>query len=525
MTARRRDVLKAAAGVAGLTLLGKAHAADTSAPVVRTVHGPVRGLRSGGVAVFRGVRYGADTGPRRFQPPRRPDAWTDIADALHFGPACPQRRIDETVSEDCLVLNVWTPGPDDGRRPVMVYLHGGAYSSGSSAHPLLDGSRLAARGDVVVVTVNHRLNLFGYASLARLGDRAFADSGNAGTLDLVLALAWVRDNAAAFGGDPGNVTLFGQSGGGAKIATLMATPAANGLFHRAATMSGQQLTVSGPLNAARRAEAMLGALRLRPGETQALATLPAERLVEALDAVDPIIGEGGLYFGPVLDGRTLKRHPFYPDAPPLSATVPMMIGNTRGETRSLIGAGDESAFHLTWDDLPARLARHMRVDISPETVIETYRRLYPHYAPGELFFAATTASRSWRAAVVEAELRAAQGAPAFVYQLDWASPRDGGKWGAPHTLDIPLVFGTLDARDSYAVGGAAAQKMSERMMDAFIAFARTGDPNGPGLPPWPAYTLPRRATMVFDDETRVADDPRGAERELFAVVPFIQQGT
>ena len=526
MTADRREVLKGAAAAAAFgALTRQARATPVPAPITQTIYGPVRGTLDEGITVFKGIRYGADTAPRRFQAPLPPTPWSDPADATAFGAASPQKEIDEPVSEDCLFLNIWTPGLDAGKRPVMIYLHGGAYASGSGSHPLLDGRRLAARGDVVVVTLNHRLNLFGYAYLARFGDPEMLHSGNAGTLDLVLALQWVRDNIAVFGGDPGQVMLFGQSGGGAKIATLMAVPSAARLFHRAATMSGQQLTASGPLNATKRATALLNALALKPDQAAALRTLPVAELTAALAAIDPVIGSGGLYFGPVLDERTLLRHPFYPDAPEQSAAIPMMIGNTRDETRSLIGGKDDSAFNLGWSDLPERLIANMRVDIAPETVIADYRRLYPSYSPSDVFFAATTASRSWRAAIVEAELRAAQRSPAFLYQLDWPSPLDGGKWGAPHTHDIALVFGNLDAKGSYAGTGDAARTMSGRLMDAFIAFARTGDPNGPALPRWEPYALPRRQTMIFDTATRQEDDPRREERRLFAKVPFTQQGT
>jgi para-nitrobenzyl esterase len=252
-------------------------------------------------------------------------------------------------------------------------------------------------------------------------------------------------------------------------------------------------------------------------------------LIEALEAVDPIIGHGGLYFGPVLDERALQRHPFYPDAPPQSAHVPMMIGNTHDETRNLIGGSDPSAFHLNWEQLPGALAKSMRADILPGHVIAVYRRLYPRASASDIFFAATTAGRSWRPAVIESELRAAQGSPAFVYQLDWRSPQDGGRWGAPHGLDIPLVFGNLlvpvDLKGTLVGAGARARRMAERMSDAFIAFARTGDPNSRGLPVWERYELPQRRTMLLDDEPRAIDDPRGAERRLFAQVPYLQQGT
>jgi para-nitrobenzyl esterase len=519
----RRSVL-GGLGAAGLGLATRPARAQAS-PVVRTRHGPVRGYLDRGVSVFKGVPYGADTGPRRFQPPAPPAPWTEARDATAYGPASPQAgRGAGPTSEDCLYLNVWTAGLGDRtRRPVMVYIHGGAYSSGSGSAPLYDGARLARRGEVVVVTLNHRLNAFGYAYLARLVPE-LADSGNAGQLDLVLALAWVRDNIAAFGGDPGQVMVFGQSGGGAKIATMMAMPAAKGLFHRAATMSGQQVTASGPGNATRRTLAWLDALKLRPGEAAQVRTLPAERLVEAQAALDPVLGFGGLYFGPVLDERSLTRHPFYPDAPSQSAAIPMIIGNTHDETRAFLG-GDPSNFTVDWAGLPAKLnPQNMRVDIDPATVIAAYRRLYPAYSASDVLFAATTAARSWRAAIIEAEERARAGTPAFVYQVDWVSPRDGGKFGAPHMADIPLVFDNVAAPGSSAVG-PSAQPMADAMSEAFLAFARTGDPNCRAIPRWEPYDLKRRQTMVFDVPPRLVDDPRGAERRLFEKVPFVQAGT
>ncbi|HRO32184.1 MAG TPA: carboxylesterase family protein [Brevundimonas sp.] len=494
--------------------------ANDAHPVAATVNGPVRGVRQDGMLIFKGVRYGADTGPRRFRPPVRPTPWTRPLDAFAHGAASPQPGSEPNQSEDCLFLNVWTPGLDDRRRPVMVYVHGGAYATGSGSSPLTDGARLARRRDVVVVTVNHRLNLFGYASLGRFG--VFPDSGNVGQLDLILALQWVRDSIAAFGGDPACVMVFGQSGGGAKIAALMATPAASGLFHRAATMSGQQVTASGPINAMTRARAWLDALDLPPERADEAARLPVDRLLKAAEIRDPVLPYGGLYFGPVVDGRTLDRHPFYPDAPAQSAGVPMMIGNTREETLAFTGADVAT---LGWDDLPGRMTlAQMRVDIAPEPVIAEYRRLYPDYSPGQVFIAATTAARSWRAAIIEAELRAEQGSPAFVYQLDWPSTLADGRRGAPHGSDIPLAFDTVAAAGSRAVG-PTAQAMADRISGAFAAFAATGDPNHDGLPAWAPYTLPRRQTMLLDNACRMQDDPRGAERRLFARVPYVQPGT
>jgi para-nitrobenzyl esterase len=335
----------------------------------------------------------------------------------------------------------------------------------------------------------------------------------------------VRDNIAQFGGDPGNVMLFGQSGGGAKIATLMGMPSAKGLFHRAATMSGQQVTVGGPFNATKRAQLFLDKLGIK--DLAALRALPADQLLAGLKAVDPIAGTGGVYMGPVLDERSLTRHPFFPDAAPEGLSVPMMCGNTHDETRGFVGF-DPKVFDMTWEQVIAKLPSQLnaRVDIDPETVVAAYRKIYPSYSPSDVYFAASTAGRSWKAAIIQAEERAKAGAPAYVYQVDWKSPKDGGIWGAPHTIDIGLVFGTLDAKGSIVGTGPDSVAMSNQMSDAFIAFARTGNPNTAAIPTWEPYTLPRRQTMVFNTPaSKMADDPRGAERELFNKVPFTQFGT
>lgn len=510
-------LLSAAAIAAPVSQMG-------TAPVVQVRSGRLRGELQQGVNVFRGIPYGADTRPRRFQTALPELPWRGLRDARRYGDAAPQTGSDGPGSEDCLYLNVWTPAlHDSGKRPILFYIHGGAYNNGSGSDPLYDGSALCRRGDVVVVTVNHRLNVFGYLYLAQLGDTRMADSGNVGQLDLIQALHWVREHADTFGGDADNITVFGQSGGGAKIATLMAMPAARGLFQRAWTMSGQQVTAAGPRAATQRARIAMQAVGAR--DVEALRSMPMAALLAATRARDPSrVEDTGLYFGPVLDGGALPVHPFWPEAAAQSAAIPMVIGNTRDETRAFLGH-DPANFALNWDTLPAKLEQQQFVDLLPATVIAAYRRMYPHYTPSQVFFAATTAGRSWRGAVEELEARARQRAPTWAYQLDWGSPLDGGKLGAFHTLDIPLVFDTTTQAGSRTGSGADATRMATLMSEALLAFARHGDPNPTGLPAWRGYSLTRRETMLFDLTPQLADDPRGGERELYRQVPFVQRGT
>jgi para-nitrobenzyl esterase len=512
----RRDLL---AGGIALTLAGPAWS-QGAAPRAICAAGTFIGERAGSIAVFRGIRYGQAA---RFMAPVAAPVARDPVRAVAFGPSCPQAGDAGgeglQFAEDCLTLNVWTPDTDArAARPVMVYIHGGAYSTGSANLERQYGDALAAAGDVVVVSINHRLNALGYLYLARLDPR-YADSGNAGQLDLILALQWVRDNIAAFGGDPARVMVFGQSGGGAKIATLMATPAAAGLFHRAATMSGQQVTASGPLNATARARAYCAAIGVDPRDLSPLATMPVERLMAGLKAVDPVLG-GGVYFGPVLDMRLLSRHPFWPDAAPQSLGIPLMLGNTAGETRAFLAPDSPRVAGLTWDNLAERLAPELRIDILPEWVVREYRLRFPAWSPTDIFYDATTCGRSWRGQVIEAETRARAGSPAWVYQVDFAARTEPAR-GAFHSIDIALVFGTLGAKGALTGTGADARAASAAMQQAFLAFARTGDPGGS----WPRYDLAQRATMVFDARSRVEPDPRRWQRELFARVPYIQPGT
>lgn len=534
----RREMLQGSAlATMGMVLESKTAWGQARMPVVTTTSGKVRGFVQDGVNVFKGISYGGDTAKCRFMPAARPLPWTGVRDALAFGPQAPQpiharsgrsafAPLDETNpvnSEDCLHLNVWTAGLRDGRkRPVMVYIHGGAYSSSSSNGPVYDGIRLVKRGDVVVVTMNHRLNLFGYMYLAKPDGTEFADSGNVGQLDLVLMLEWVRDNIAEFGGDPSRVMIFGQSGGGAKCATLMAMPAARGLFHRVATMSGQQLTARTQEHATESAEAVLAAIGLSRTNLEDIRDprkVPMEKLVAAMHA--------GRYFGPVLDGRVLPRDPFAPDAPAISADVPMILGNTHDETRLLIGGSDARLFSLTWQELPEQLERYRQFlgTMKSADIVADYRKWYPTSSPSDVFFAVTTAFRSWHGMVIESDRRAAQRGPTWAYNFAWKSPIDGGKWGAPHTMDIPFAFDNVEIAASMTGGGADAQKVADQVSETFIEFARTGNPDNKAIPKWPRYDLAKRPTMVWDLISRVEDDPRGEERKLIADAPYLQPGT
>jgi para-nitrobenzyl esterase len=526
----RRALLASGVGAAvalALPLVSARRASAAASPVVDTRQGRVAGYADSGISIFKGIPYGEDTSRYRFRAPVARAPWQGVREAQVYGPAAPQSSPEEPMSEDCLVLNVWSPGLDNKRRAVMVYIHGGGFSGGSGSSPLYDGVALCQPGDVVVVTLNHRLNVFGYLFLQKLGGERYAGGGNAGQLDLVLALEWVRDNIERFGGDPKRVMLFGQSGGGAKIATLLAMPRARSLFHRAITMSGQQVTASGPNGATRRAQGLLDALKLDDSKLEELGKLPYKMILEASRAPDPLSGSGSLYFGPVLDDAVLPRHPFFPDAPALSHDIPLVLGNTHDETRTLIGRDHPECFDLPWDGLAQRIAKELegRTDIDADLLVREYRRLYPKYTASEVFFAATTAGRSWRGQLIEAELRARANAPTWVYELDWRSPLDGGKWRAPHTLDIPLAFDNTRTPNALSGDDAAARQMAKLVSGAFIAFAKTGNPNAAGLPRWPQYRLERRATLILDLPPVIADDPRGAERRLFASAPYVQPGS
>ena len=508
-------------------LLQQPARSQDAAPQAGTTYGPVRGTTVDGIRVFKGVPYGATTsGANRFRAPQPPAPWTQTRDATRYGPRCYQlpappdadsawRSWTDTsaMSEDCLTLSIWTPGLRDGRRrPVMVWLHGGGYSVGSGNSSINEGIRLARRGDVVVVSVNHRLNLFGYLYFAELGGADFADTGNTGQLDIIAALRWVKANIPEFGGDPGNVLVFGESGGGGKVGALLAMPGAQGLFHRAAMQSGFGITVNTREKATAFAAGFLEKLGLKREQMGELRRLPPERLLRALD---DLTGGSPTAITPVLDGRHLPRHPFAPDAPALSADVPLLVGYNATETTVLFPP--PWAFDLDWPGLEKQLAKEIPGMAAAE-VVAGLRRERPRATPSDLYFFITTERGMGNGARTVAERKAGLGrAPVFLYRLAWPTPVLNGRLRTPHSLDIPMVFDNL-ASSTSLVGEdtSAPQKVADAMSAAWIAFARTGSPNGPGLAKWPAYDPQRRPTMTFDVVSQSVDDPLRREHAVLA---------
>jgi para-nitrobenzyl esterase len=513
------------------------------APIARLRGGLLRGARVGKLCVFKGVRYGEDTAKTRFRRAEPAKPWPGTRDAISVGNQCPQHAtfgeaVSETASafmstapqsEDCLFLNIWTGGVNDGeKRPVMVWLHGGGYAFGSGSAPGYDGGNLASRGDVVVVTVTHRLNVFGYLYLADILGPDFSESGNIGNLDIVLALEWVRDNITAFGGDPDNVTIFGQSGGGYKVSHLRRMKVAKGLFHKACQQSGGD-GVGGisPAEATQLAEDILANLSLSREQAQELLTLPAQQLVKGLS---PDLFGGALRISPVADGVCLPPFAGVPAPATPSAYVPLLVGSTEEEFTQMIGMDEESLFHLDWDSLHTRLSQFLEANkggmLEPRqtavlddvaAIVSAARDYMPHATPSQLFWHLTSFVSFNEGALWEAQLKAEQGgAKAYHWMLTWCCPLDGGKWGAGHGMETPFVFDNA-AQLSAVVGPASEEtaRLTDQMADAWIAFARTGNPDHPAIPHWPAYDLKKRPTMLFDVEPKVIDDWQGGARRLF----------
>lgn len=517
--------LAAIASLSACVTNDAATVAESTSPMLETRFGTVTGTREGesaSVNVFRGIRYAASTEGRRFEVAADPASWSAPIPATQFGSECPQRPSPDVpvlrswanavgTSEDCLFLNVWTRGLSDGKkRPIMVWLHGGGYVTGSGSWNGYDGSRLAERGDVVVVTLNHRLNALGYSYLAGVSDDPkYADSGNVGSLDIVKALEWVRDHADEIGGDAGNVTIFGESGGAAKVSTIMAMEQARGLFHRAIAQSGS-MSLAGftPRLATPLAKDLMKTAGVSTVEE--LADMPIDDFVAAMMKSRT----RAAFYRPVVDGRSLTRQPYAPDANPVSADIPLLVGTNNNEMRLLGGLASPENFSLTWEQLPAKLGAFVPQERIAE-VIAGMREAHPDYDASDVFFQVATFRNYRGTALRQAERKSVQEAPVYMYRLDWKTPVAGGRLQTPHALDIAFVFDNV-ARSTSFTGPETAetQRMADLMADAWIAFARSGNPNTPALPQWPAYNTEQRATMIFDLEPEVVADPDGEEREL-----------
>lgn len=531
---RRQLMATGSLATAGLALTTRlARAAE--APIVSTRYGKLRGLAEEGVYSFKGIPYGASTGgANRFLPPQPPTPWNDVRDATAFGNRAPQTDatgfMEEEVvaldrraqSEDCLRLNIWTAGIDDGKkRPVMLWCHGGGFTGGSGANVRYDGAMLAKKHGVVLVTINHRLNAFGFLYLAKLGGEKYADSGNVGMLDIVAALNWVKDNIAAFGGDPGNVTIFGQSGGGSKVTTAMAMPQAVGRFHKVIAQSGVSLKAITPDEGTEIATKLMAQLGLQPNQVDQLQQVPFQKIIAALGPMGPA-GR----FGPILDGRNLKsgNGAFDPVAPSLSANVPMILGSTLTEITFLNSTPLDPIDDAT---LRADVKRGLKVDdAETEKLIALYKKDFPQADNVRLF--QLIATDNWLTANVAlvAERKAALGAaPAYVYHFEKPTPVHGGKLGVPHTLEVSYVFDNLDGPTDDIITGTSKDRypLADKMSRAWTNFAKTGNPNISGLPNWRPYSAKDRAVMIFDDQCKLVVDPHAEARRTIAAL-HVRQG-
>jgi para-nitrobenzyl esterase len=511
---------------------------EQTAPVVETSSGKVRGTTIEGVAAFKAVPYAAPpVGASRFLPPGEVQPWHGLRDATAYTGRAPQAGLRagtrpelETFSgapdtspdsEDCLSLHVWSPSVTDRlKRPVMVWLHGGAFSYGSANSERLRGSRLATRGDVVVVTVNHRLNIFGHLDLSDVGGSDYAKSGNAGVLDLIAALHWVQNNIAHFGGDPGNVTIFGESGGGGKVSTLLAMPAAVGLFHRAIIQSGAAVRLRTNERSLKLTELVLKELGITTDAIVQLRIISMHRLLSAIKPAERALGPSPYRlfdrypFGPVVDGDVLPRQPFDPDASDIMRDIPIIIGDMKDETASFL-APDDLVWHRTLTEAEMIDRVHAIAGNDTDRVVDTYRRLYPDASPADRLIATTTDCNFRIRSLVLAQRRAATAtAPVWMYAFNWETPVHDGKMKAPHAMDVPFTFDTIDLTNA-TDGNETAKRLAATMSGVWAAFARNGVPDHPSIPHWPAYRVPERATLILDAICRVDSDPRGEARALW----------
>lgn len=502
--------------------------------IIETRLGRLRGQSIEGVASFKGVPYGASTaGDNRFRPPVPPAAWTGERDATQFGPSAPQPAAPSPAefawywskvpfSEDHLTLSVYTPGVNDGvKRPILVWLHGGAFAIGAGTSPGFDGSHLAKAQDVVVVSVNHRLNLFGSFFTGEFPDELSPASGNLSVLDQIAALKWVRDNAVAIGGDAGNVTIFGQSGGAAKVAVLLGAPAAKGLFHRAVIQSASGAwRLASPESAARSAHTLLAHFDLTARNAGKLRDIPADKLIAALAQV--AAKNGVADFRPTLDNLAFKQHPFDPAASAVSDDIPLLIGTTAHEATFFL-AGDQRNFSLGAEQVRARIKKFIGLDdAATDRLIGAYREILPESSPSELLIAVAGDYNYVLPTLLVADRKAAQNkAPVFTYQFGWKSPARDGVLGSPHTAEVPFIFGTLDAASALVGNSPDRFEVRDRLGEIWGSFARSGRPQSGAITEWKAYQGEERSTALIGAEWRTVGDPVKARRAAFAdIAPY-----
>ncbi len=553
---RRKFIRNLGAGAAGITLTSSAiPLAASVAPagnkededgqilfigdniaLADTSYGKVKGYQLRGINVFLGIPYGADTsGVNRFMPPQKPAPWTGILPAVWWGNSAPQNMDKkyasayssfadhwnyDDVSEDCLRINVWTPSLNDGKkRPVMVWLHGGGFTAGNGIEQDgYGGENLSRKGDIVFCSLNHRLGAFGFTNLAAAGGEKFAASGNVGMLDIVAALEWVRDNISGFGGDPGNVTIMGQSGGGAKVTTITAMPSAKGLFHKAVVLSGAGVKSGEKEYSEKLGSYVLSEAGLKPAEIGKLQQLPwpeylavANRAAAKLDAeIGPSTGGMRRGFSPVVDGVYLPQHPYFPEASPVAAGVPMIICTTFNEqSPSRTDAALES---ITLEGVKEKLKDRYK-DKTGE-IVEAYAKAFPEKKPVEIWSMVVSNRLS---AITLANAKSKQTAPVYLAWFGWQPPLFDNRMRAFHCSDICFWYYNTDVMLTHTGGGARPRKLSEKMSSSLLKFMRTGNPNGGGLPQWPKYGQENGETMVLNDVPEVKNDPDREARKALPV--------
>lgn len=528
MSFNRRTVLTGGLALTATAMATRWSFAQGREPVVEIAQGKLRGkVADNGIHVFKGMRYAASSaGALRFLPPTPPPRWAGIQDAFDYGDQSPQAHgslaASQTMSDDCMRINVWTPALDNAKRPVLLWFHGGGFEAGSGSSRLYDGARMARRGDVVIATINHRLNVFGHCFLGGVLGDEFARSGNVGYLDLIASLQWVKENIAQFGGDPHNVMIYGQSGGGRKVSLCYAGKAAQGLFHKGVVQSGSHLKIQTAERANGLTESLLKELGIAKKDARKLQTLD----VETLSAAQRKVGAAaGSRFSPVLDDEAFTAHPFLPDAPTISNHLPMMLGTTRTELTNQMGRVP-GIFEMN----EAQAKERLKAFVDEADVDEAYKIFQasrPEANPSEVFFTIASARGYVRDQTIMAEQRVKAGgrAKTYVYRLMWRQPVEGGRRVSQHSLDLPFMFDNVAAAP-HMTGPQTEQTraMVDNMANSWIAFARTGDPNHASIPQWAPYDLERRNTMLFDVPSKAVDDPHQDERVFMARYPSQQDG-